>query len=779
MYGLNEGEAYKPWLWIPPEGGSIGQMRLGRRDGFDKASGKAIYSRDIFRPGMLFAKHLHSPHPHAKIVSMDTSKAEDLPGVRAVLRYDDPEMVWPTDSGHGDYAQWYPQPVGAIVVADTELLVDEALRLIDIEWEELPFIMDWNEALEPGAPILFPETNPDNNIKRERGSEIGDAEAGMAEADNIIEVEFNIEPDSVAGVEGGCCVAEVIGNDAVRLWPHCQQWSPLSLREGSALLQAFPWLKANKLFVNTQMVYNGAMFGALVPRRADALKGAILAAKATGKPVKFLLDYQHFAQLGEHLGTYQMTIGFKDNGEVTAVRYHTIMSSAFGDHINKIEKGSKVANIAITQMYPYTNVGGYSCYKHGDAPCSCHAEVFEQVAAALGMDPTDVAILNDGCYGHDMEWVKENVKAEQGFDPNRDSLKEQIEIGKTAMDWDNKWHQPGTKILPNGNYHGIGFIWHISWSHTNSRVSLGMRMHNDGTVAVLGQSADVGVNRDTTYCQVAADELGLSYENVYLSSFVYSGFDTKEPGGSSGMAGTLPSVVRCAKKLKALILELAATKERPGSWGAPPRPPFFEGVTPDQLDLKDGVVFEKANPENSFPIRDIASSFGGSTPNFLFTHVSDLPSQTEKAYCMGRQCYFMEVEVNPDTGNVDVKKMVVTNDAGRLMNPESFEGQQYGGSYMGIGRCNQEQIIWDPQTGVRLTDNLINYDIALMNDCEQIDCFQIETGLGYGSYGTFGIGESGGACVASLSRYAVHNAIGKWVDLKTTPDKILKALGKV
>ena len=98
---------------------------------------------------------------------------------------------------------------------------------------------------------------------------------------------------------------------------------------------------------------------------------------------------------------------------------------------------------------------------------------------------------------------------------------------------------------------------------------------------------------------------------------------------------------------------------------------------------------------------------------------------------------------------------------------------------MGIGRCNTEQIIWDPQEGVRLTDNLIDYRIALMNDCGPMDCYQVETGLSHGPYGATGIGESAGACVASLSRYAVHNAIGKWVDLKTTPEKILKALGKI
>jgi CO/xanthine dehydrogenase Mo-binding subunit len=771
-YGLKEGEEYKPWLWQLPQDGFVGKRGLGRRDGYDKASGKAMYSRDIYIPGMLYSKFVESPYPHARIKSMDTSAAEALPGVRAVIRYDDEGVVWPTDSGRGGEARWYPQPLGAIVVADTELLVDEAIRLIHIEWEVKYFNMDWNAALEPGATILFPDVNPDNNLSREVVEQMGDVEVGMAESPNIIDVEFNVEPDAVAGVEGGCCVAVPIGNDAVKLWPHTQQWAPLALREGPGLMNFFPWLKGSRLFPNAHMGYNGGMFGALVPRNMDPAKCAIMAARLTGKPVKFLLDYQHFSQLGEHLGTYKMTIGFKDNGEVVAVKYHTIMCSAMADQLNKIQKSSKIKHLYITKTYPHTNVGGYSCYKHGDAPVSCMIEVFEQVAAALGMDPTEVAVINDGYYGDSMEYINEHVKAQQGFDPGRDSLKEILAIGKQAMDWDNKWHQPGTKKLPNGNYHGMSMLWMNSWTHTPRTGMIGLRMHHDGTCAILGQSADIGVNRDTTYALVVADELGLNYEDVYMSSWEYSGFETIEPGGSSGMSGTLPELVRACKKLKEIILGYAL-KERPGSWGAPAQPPLFPDKTIDDLDIQKGMIFERANPTNKQPVRLLASTFSDT----MFAWDKNPAVSGVKTYCMGRQCYFMEVEVDPDTGGIEVEKIVVVNDAGKVVNPESFEGQQFS-VYMGLGRCKQEQIIWDPVEGVRLTDNLLNYDIAVMDDCKAMEVHQIETGLGYSAYGGFGIGESAGACGCVLTRYAVHNAIGKWVDLKTTPDKILKALGK-
>ena len=138
----------------------------------------------------------------------------------------------------------------------------------------------------------------------------------------------------------------------------------------------------------------------------------------------------------------------------------------------------------------------------------------------------------------------------------------------------------------------------------------------------------------------------------------------------------------------------------------------------------------------------------------------------------------MEVEVDPDTGGFEVKKVVVVNDVGRAINPDSINGQQYGGTYMGIWRSGFGAMYYDAQTGVKLNDNYIGYPATVMNDCGPIDCHIVESGLGWGAYGATGIGESGGAMVGTILPVAVHNAIGEWVDYPTTPDKILKALGK-
>jgi xanthine dehydrogenase molybdenum-binding subunit len=151
-----------------------------------------------------------------------------------------------------------------------------------------------------------------------------------------------------------------------------------------------------------------------------------------------------------------------------------------------------------------------------------------------------------------------------------------------------------------------------------------------------------------------------------------------------------------------------------------------------------------------------------------------------RMHAFARQCYFTEVEVDPETGLVEVTKHVVVNDIGKAINPDAINGQQYGGSYMGIGRSNMEAIYYDPRTGVKLNDNHVGYEIPTMNDVGPIDCHILESGLGYGPYGMYGVGESSAACTTTVTAPAIYNAIGKWItDFPTTPEKVLKALGKI
>jgi CO/xanthine dehydrogenase Mo-binding subunit len=784
MYGLKEGEEYYPWLWPVPEGGVIGKRRVRRLDGYEKASGTAVYARDIYRPGMLYAKYLRSRYAHAKIKRMDTSKAEALPGVRAILRYDDPEIKWPDYRGNPvvpDTNHWHPGPVGAVVIGESEAIVDRALRLIEIEMEELPIIMDAEEALKPGAPIMRPDQDPKTNLRVRFGTDLnyGDVEAGFAQADKIIEWKATTEQDVWAGVEAMCGVAEWKG-DYLDVWQHGQNSSTMM----TALRTYTPHHK-----IHLYLPYNGAQFGGTTYLGADrcASEIAVIAASRTGLPVKFLDDESHFADgcCESARSRYYFRVGFKLDGTITAVKlkaYETWVTEASNF---KIHEGTKIPNIHLSADFAAFTRPPSMCFKHGCSMVRVVAQVWEHVAGELGMDPAKIAEINDGCHGHDMAYINEHVKKPQGFDPGRDSFKEVNELGKAVMDWDNKWHLPGTKILPNGNYHGMGYISTVAWSHQTGSTTTGIRINPDGTVNIVAAQHDGGWCPQTTYCQVAADEMGVKYEDVRIRAYDdRGGFESRTGGGSSGMNGTHPSMIRAARKMKQLVLEKAVEPmPRQRRFGmelsASARLALMPNKKPEELDIKDSVVFEKANPENKITLAQIAARWG----HYLF--VWDYPPShagrggVEDTFTMVKQAHFVEIEVDPDTGGIEIKKQVSVNDGGKVINPDSFNGQQYGSVYMGLGRSCKETVYHDPRTGIALNENLIAYPVNVMNDVESIDCRFVETGLGYAPYGTVGIGENGGAVNHCIIPSAVYNAIGKYVDDEpVTPDKILKALGR-
>jgi CO/xanthine dehydrogenase Mo-binding subunit len=779
-------EEYKPWLWKVPEGGLIGKRRVRRVDGYEKASGTAIYVRDIYRPGMLYGKLYLSPHAHAKIKRMDTKKAEALVGVRAVLRYDDAEetRVRPftgTEFGAHDMlpgtAHYFGQPVGALVVADSEAICDRALRLIEIEWEELPFILDWDEALKPGAPLLRPDLNSKSNVNTETVIKYGDVEQGLKESSRTISFKMKDEEDNTTVVEAHACVAEWKG-DYLEVWYHGQ--SPNKVLQ---TLSAAGYAKQDKITINT--AYLGAQFGGLnwsksIGNVAGFTSYAVAAAKRTGKPVKVLWDQSHFEGGEETNGSYEFTVGFEPDGRVKAIKCELVWASQMMHAtLGKLREGTSVPHLYSREIVPHLSRGFNPCAKDGGPATAPPNLVFNQVAAALAMDPTKVALLNDGCEGQPMAGLVK-VKVEQGFNPEFDSLKECIDVGKKAIDWDRKWHAPGARILPNGKYHGIGFLWMIAWRANPGPSSVGVMMRPDGTANILARTCDIGVSSPTACIQLVAAELGLKYEEVTWRHDKDVKFSITEISGSMGSVRTFPAMIRAARSLKKIILEHAA-KPSPGGMMRKPEPAAFPNSKPEDLRLENSMIFDKADPSRKIAVGEVVRRFcdGINLPFFAW----DFPPYVGpeiRMHAFARQCYFTEVEVDPETGLVEVTKHVVVNDIGKAINPDAVNGQQYGGSYMGIGRSNMEAIYYDPRTGVKLNDNHVGYEIPTMNDVGPIDCHILESGFGYGPYGMYGVGESAAACTTTVTAPAIYNAIGKWVmDFPTTPDKILKALGKI
>ena len=787
-------EIYRPWLWKIPEGGVLGK-HVKIKDGYAKASGRGLYTRDIYRPGMLYAKFIRSPFSHALIKSVDVSAAKALPGVWDVITYNDPDMKigWfnfkffssmvvgesdakivftkPGIDANGpladaytrlDSASWYGQPMGIIVVAESEEKCDRALKLIQIDWELLPWIIDVEEALKPGAPVLFPELTPENNLRRETVMTYGDVEKGFREADKVIEFKVEHDEMSWAGTESMVAVAEWKG-DQLECWFHGQD----PRQNAQQAIEKI--VKMNKLTIHTPL--QGGTFGGLawmgVPETMTLIAGT--AARRTGRPVKALYDHSHFHGFEEAMGAYYFKVGFKNDGKITAVQLHYIGPCLIGNAVGKLHQGNSIPNIQCTQSVTHQNRGPVGPQRAGAPECTVVTAVFEHVAGELGIDPTRIAAVNDGCDGKDMAWITENVKKPQGFDPARDSLKEVLERGKKAIDWDKKWHLPGTKKLPNGKYHGIGCMWVEAWTHYwGSSEKIGLVMLRDGSVNILARGCENGTHRPSTYTQIVASEIGLRYEDVNWKNNDDPGFDVAGLGSSSGLLRNSPPLIRASRKLKTTILECAVSP-RMGILG-----PLFPGKKAEELDIRDSEIFEKANPDNRKPASSVAVYF---SPQLFAWDSSTI--NTEKKYIMGRQAYFVEVEVDPDTGETEIKKVVVARDCGRIFNPDSCDQQLYG-VYQGLGRSGTEVVYRDPRTGVKLNDNLIDYPQLTMNDIESVDIEKIETGLGYGPYGMIGLGESASCCTMTITGPAIYNAIGKYIDsFPTTPDKVLRALGKI
>ena len=783
---------------------SIGKRGIRRIDGYEKASGKAEYTMDVQLPGMLYARFLTSPYPNAKIKSMDTSKAEALPGVRAVLRYDDPELPPTADIGGHQWsaevvlpgvAHFQGEEVGAIVAADTEDIAEQALKLIDVEWEERPFVLDPEEALQPGAPLANPEAFPDSNLEEEAVDvEHGDVEKGFAEADKIIEFKAIRSSNTWVGPERPCGVFRWNG-EYPEVWVK-QQRPHISKRVVASWFGGIPM---NKIQIHCP--YQGASFGgwSQLPWNMAGHYCAAVLAKRTGRPVKWTFSRREDFYGGEmDEGVYYLKVGAKKDGTITAVKAKGVFVNQqypFGP-IKHFLENTKVPNLYGKRLNVRVNKGPTTAVRCEQNPnCLPFTLVFDHVAAELGLDPIEVALKNDGSEGHDMTWLNQR-KAEMGFQV-RDSLRECVERGKAAIDWDKKWHLSGTKRLANGKMHGIAFTWTHEWDDSAGSSEIAIRIErNDGTASILGCRSDIGVNAETAYCQVAADELGMRYEDVFYRQQIDTGFFTMTPDSSTNMSVNGFAIRNAARLLKRKILEAATSPGAVTQRGS--YPAAFPDMKPEDLDIKDSVIYVKADPSRKMTLAEFVGPSGAAGPmsfyefleprtNFtlpLFAHSSQvqtcayaLPSGPRPR--LTRQAHFMEVEVDTETGEVEVTKVVNVNDVGKVINWEACEGQQYGGTYMGVGRGRSEEVVHDPMTGVMLNGNLLDYKFATMLDVGPIDTILVETGMGYGPYGVVGIAEDIATVVPALIGPAVYNAIGKWInDYPITPDKILKALGK-
>ncbi len=759
------------------------------------ASGVAKYGIDYVVPDMLEAKFLRSPYANAKIVSVDTTKAKSIPGVVDIVTWED-EDIKNLSSGGGFMGPAQPfldniadqegAVVGVIVVAENEDICEEALRQLDIKWEVLPHVVDLREGRKPDAPVIRAPSpakkggfggfgggsnNPPKkgNVSYSNVSE-GDVEAGFKEADHIIE--FDVNTGAFSGH-----IPNPVGSVA---W-----WfdDPYHGEGKSLRIEGVPWghdqvsgmyrLAAGKVFQECMLV--GGRYCDWGIRKTQLI--APLLAKRTGRPVRCVHDRYGMYDFNLCQRYVHLKIGYKSNGLITAIDDFSIAeggvrgSSSFGNTMDQTYGPyftTRCQNVRQNMDIVDSNRGKmWVSGQHNPMNWDSLMVALYVIADKLGKDPIDIATLN--LHG-----------PESQTDPNPvPSYEACVKSLKKMMDWN--WHSAGAKKLPDGRMHGASFRYQQCPRHSVSGYNPKLELRN-GVVYMATKGPVIGNYIMEANIMVVAEELGLEFKDVRWELDHHEIF-RPWGGGSDGTTASGWALKECANILKQRILETAIKEaDNPpdaggfgsfGGFGKKQAPNPFKGLKPEELDMKDGKVILKADPSKGLPLSqavraNVFATYSGRPPAALWTQRGKALDTMNVATC--------EVAVDTETGEVEILRFGVVADPGKIMRRTSLESQIDQVMDFSAGCQLQEEFVFDPKSGVRLSTNMFDYKKVSMLDMPRVDLELLETRVGNACYGSNGISHS--LANTHLVIMAIHNAIGKWVDPPATPDKVLKALGK-
>jgi CO/xanthine dehydrogenase Mo-binding subunit len=727
----------------------VGRPNIPGRLSYAIATGEAKFGSDVVVPNMLHAKFLRSPYSRVKMKSLDISKATALAGVVDIVTWDDPDIKAMTPGREvpllTDEAGSEDEEIGAIVVAESEELCDQALKLIRVEWDVLPHVLDPRDGLKPDAPVIRINPKGTGNVSVTNFSE-GDVEAGFKEADQIVEFDWTAAflaghtPNPHGSV--AWWAKDPVGAEGPTLFIE-----GISPTWGAFQLRPMYNLTFDKIYRNT--TYQGGKYCDWRLRRAALITP--LLAKRTGRPVRCVTIRQNDYDPSHPLRYMHAKIGFKSDGTITAVHETGVGTGGIEARYSPFNT-TRCVNLKTDYQGVATNTGRGA----GGAVSPVNWDVLtvaEQIVAErLGMDPIDVALRN--IHGPASQ-------TDPGIPP---SFRQCVEKGKKAMNW--QWHPAGTKRLPDGRMHGLAFRYGMSPRHAFESYTVTVTIQGDGKVYLPLKGPWMGVYAADACAMVVAEELGAKIEDVILSYDPKALF-TPVGGGSDGTSASAWVAKEAAVACKKLLLEIAAPKFK---------------AKPEDLDTRDSTVYLKSDPGKFFPFRtfpeadgsgdhdkDIAVTFTGKPP--YTTWMSDRGKILETM-----NVTFCEVAVDTEIGETEVTKYLVVCDPGKVLRPTSLEGQIHQAMFFSHGAGLTEEFIYDKPTGVKLHTSMLEYKKPTMLDVGPVEVLVVESRTGNACYGASGISH----CLASsqLVVCAVANAIGKWVAAPATPDKVLKALGK-
>ena len=784
---------------------SVVGKRLPRVDALEKVNGEVKFVADFQLPGMLYAKFLRSPHAHARIVKIDTSKAEKLPGVRGVLTHKNVPKVHPRNKLEyllGETVHCPAEEVAA-VAAVSEEIAEEALKLIEVEYEVLPAVFDIEEATKPDAPLAHleygtniyhgTEAQPVPRCSPEGWLTLayGDIDKGFKEADYIVEGTYETPMQYNCSPMPRAVICQWTG-DELTCW--CDTQTPLWAAQDLASCLGIPQSRVRLIFA-----YAVGGYGAKEPEKIGTL--VALLAKKTGSPVKTVFTREEDVTATIRRLSYKTygKIGVKRDGTITAMHNRMITNWGRDCVYDYLVLGtSGVSTCSILYRWQNSNFEGCNVITNtldsgafngfGDPEAGfCVERLIDEAAEKIGMDPVEFRLKNCMRSG-DKAMEVPNIVAgpiEWGIlGPDLDSFPECIRRAAEKANWAEKWKGWKTPVEVKGpRRRGIGIA--IGTHHAVFWPSSAtVKMNQDGTASVLTMGVEIGQGMKTAMIQVVAEALGLHYEDVNV--IMPDSATAPASLGNIASEGT-SSIINVAKlaadNVRHKLFEMAAERL---------------GEKPENLEVKGGRIYVKkalkkkirlgesqAAEEHTEKGVSIASLC---LDGFQITGSANLPlpvrdEKTGKiVYCYAVAATIAEVEVDIETGTVDVLRITSAHDCGRAINPQLVENQINMSVTLANGWVRSEQLHIDKNTGVILNPNLLDYKIMTILDMPRREDMQeiiVENPNPWGPFGAKGMSETGMCSPAPAIANAIYNALGVRIrGDHLTPDRILEALGK-
>ena len=729
--------------------------RPNRPDGLDKVTGRAKYGADFNAPNMLHAAVLRSPHAHARIVKIDTSKAEALSGVKAfVTRADFPtglkgeDFYLQENTIAGDRALYDGHAVAA-VAATSALAAKDAIKLIEVEYEILPHVTDVDEAMQPDAPVIrvgaqdhsVPEGLPPNIVSYMDFGH-GDLEAGFSEADLVMENTYKTEAAHQGYIEPHACVGQLGQDGKGDMWI-CTQGQWFIRKMCTAVLG----LEASQLRVTPSEIGGG--FGGKTTIFSEALSLA-LSRKAGGRPVKLVMTRSEVLRATGPTASASMDvkIGMKKNGQMTAAS--AVFRMQGGAFPGMAPTGMALECAFANYHLPAVHHIGYdvlsnrpksAAYRAPGSPMAAFAveSLVDEMCRELNLDPIDVRLLNGS---------KEGTKSSFGPTFRKIGLIETLEAAKSHPNLN-------VELGPNqGRGIASGF-----WMNHGGETSISMALGEDGTVTLSIGTPDIGGSRASMALMVA-ETLGIPYEDVRVNVVETGSLGVNEPthGSRATFAIGKAAVEACNEAIKEMC-QRAANK-----WG----------IDQEAIDWFDGAAHPAGPNAGDFPpmtIKEIGRRMGRTGGPISGHHATTYGGAGESF-----GTHVVDLEVDPETGRATILRYLVVQDAGRAIHPSYVEGQFQGGAAQGIGWALNEEYIYG-QDGRLQNAGFLDYRVPVASDLPMIDTVIVEVPSDSHPFGVRGVGETGIAPPLPAIANAIADATGKRLrHLPISPPKVLKAI---